>query len=86
MTETESSIRYLNTKRVVALGRAAGWNDSDLGALLALFDPALIRAFAADDVYLHDNRLIGRVGVIGTQHDKMAWAATLDSLEATPRD
>jgi hypothetical protein len=85
MTDTEQNLRYLNTKRVVAAGRAAGWSDSDLGALLGLFDPALIRTFAGDDVYLHDNRLVGRVGVVSTQYDKEAWVATLDSLDATPR-
>ena len=85
MTDTEQNLRYLNTKRVVALGRAAGWDDDSLGALLAHFDPALIRGFNGEDVYLHDNRLVGRCGIVGAPYDKNAWAAILDSLEVTPR-
>jgi hypothetical protein len=85
MTTTEESIFETNVRRVVDLGRAAGWDDDSLGALLALFDPALVRVFAGADVYLHDGRLVGRVGVIGTMYDRMAWAERLDSLDATPR-
>jgi hypothetical protein len=81
MTDTETELLKLHTKRVVALGRTAGWNDDSLGALLALFDPALIRRFDRDDVYLHDGRLVGRIGVTGARYDRAAWAKTLASLE-----
>jgi hypothetical protein len=79
--ETIAKLRRTATIRVLKLGRAAGWSDRDIGALLHHFEAPLIRHFDRDDVHLADGRVCGRCGVAPARYDEAAWAVTMADLE-----
>jgi hypothetical protein len=78
---TEENIRRTGTRRVLALGRAAGWEHSEIGRLLTTFHPSLIRDFHRVDCHLVDGRTVGLEAVKSIKYDEAAWNEYALTLE-----